>query len=124
MLHLVRWPPLLTVLPLACGGTTTGARGSDAGADASAVTDAGGDAGTDGGSDSGCLQPPAEPVYDCDAATPDAGSCGPWGSTASSPSYPVGCVVTTTQEGTYCGPVTCNCGPGFEDGGVTWTCAL
>jgi hypothetical protein len=117
----MRWPLLLTALALACGGTVgTRVAGTDAGSDSSA----GGDSGQDAGSDSGCPQPPVAPVYDCDAAPPDAQSCGPWGSTASSPRYPVGCVVTTTQEGTYCGPVTCNCTTEFADGGVTWSCPL
>ena len=98
------------------------ARAIDAGSDGHEGADSGGEA----GNDSGCPQPPSTPSYDCSGATLDAGSCGPWGSTATSPSYPEGCVVTTTMEGTYCGPVTCNCGPAFgsPDGGQTWTCAL
>jgi hypothetical protein len=113
---------------LACGGSTAANHATDAGADARESTDAaaGTDAGPQPGSDSGCPPPPGAPTYDCTGAAPDAGTCGPWGSTASSPSYPVGCVVTTTMEGTYCGPVTCNCGPTFDsaDGGLGWTCAL
>jgi hypothetical protein len=113
----------LFVIPLlGCGGSTAVSHATDAGADARE----GADASTEAGSDAACPQPPSAPTYDCTGATLDAGTCGPWGSSATSPSYPVGCVVTTTMEGSYCGPVTCNCGPSFGlvDGGLTWTCAL
>ena len=102
---------------MATRGVTT-----DAGSDS--ASDSGKDAGDDVGNDSGCPQPPSAPIYACDAALPDAQGCGPWGSTASSPVYPMGCVVTTTQEGTYCGPVTCNCSTEPVGGGVGWTCPL
>ncbi len=101
----MRWPALLIVSTLACGGNVVAhGGGSDAGGDTVAPPV---DSGAGGAAESGCPSPPSAPVYDCDAAVADAGSCGPWGSTASSPRYRLGCVVTTTQESTYCGPLTC-----------------
>jgi hypothetical protein len=102
---------------LACGGAVTA---QDAGADTGSPVDSG----FESGNDSGCPRPPAAPIYACDAAAPDAQTCGPWGSTASSPRYPEGCVVTTTMEGTYCGPVTCNCMTELTDGAAEWICPL
>jgi hypothetical protein len=109
---------------LACGGATTTSRSLEAGSEASAPIDSGAGPGDDAASDSGCPQPPSEPTYDCDAAVPDAGTCGPWESTESSPRYPVGCVVTTTMEGSFCGPVTCNCMTVPPSGPPGWTCPL
>ena len=119
----VRWIRLLTVFLFACGGTVaTHGGGPEAGTDAGTDSGSSGDSGS--GSDSGCPQPPSTPIYACDAGPPDAQGCGPWGSMAASPRYPEGCVVTTTQEGTYCGPVTCNCTTEFTDGGAMWVCPL
>lgn len=100
----------------ACGGTVAGVDGgaSDTGA-------GGNESGLD---DSGCLKPPSAPVYACEAGPPDASGCTPWDSTDTSPIYPIDCVVTTTQQGSFCGPVTCNCTTGFDDGGPTWICPL
>ncbi len=99
---------LLAWLLAACGGTVAGVNG-----------------GTEAGLDSGgCPQPPPVPVYDCDAGPPDAEGCGPWNTTQPTPTYPMGCTVTTTQQGTYCGPVTCNCTKEFPDSGPSWICPL
>ncbi len=107
MTHRPVWVALFGAL--ACGGTVSG-----------------GDAGAEGGTDdSGCPKPPSAPVYGCEAGAPDAQGCGPWSSPASSPVYPIGCVVTTTMTSTYCGPVTCNCTTSpVGDGGATWICPL
>ena len=134
----MRWFHLLTVFACACGGSVAPHGGSDAGSgsggDAGSGSGGGSGSGSGGGSgsgsgggtgdDSGCPQPPSTPEYACDAAAPDAESCGPWQSMATSPRYPLGCVVTTTQEGTYCGPVTCNCTTEFADSGAMWVCPL
>jgi len=98
---------LLAWFAAACGGTVAGA-----------------DGGTEAGTDSACPQPPPVPVYACEAGPPDAEGCGPWNSSQSTPTYPVGCVVTTTNEGTYCGPVTCNCTKELPDSGPSWICPL
>ena len=101
----VRW--LLLVFITACGGTVAAV-----------------DGGMEAGTDSGCPQPPSAPVYACDAGLPDAQGCGPWGSTQTTPTYPIGCVVTTPGKSTYCGPVTCSCSTEFPDSGPSWICPL
>ena len=68
---------------------------------------------------------PSAPVYDCSAGT-DGGSCGPWGSDASSPTYPTGCSVMTTEcdQSFGGGALVCECQtfPGSPTPG--WLCAL
>lgn len=119
--------PVLGAAALGCGGSTAATHdgGSDAASSSDSPVEASGDSSVaDTGFDSGCPRPPSSPVYACDAGAPDAQGCGPWGSSAASPRYPEGCVVTTTMEGTYCGPVTCNCTTASLDGGATWLCPL
>jgi len=121
----------LATLALACGGLAVGGDGGGgtAGlggggtAGGGGAKGAGGTTGGSGGSEGGCPRPPSAPVYACDAAPPDAPSCAPWESDAASPRYPLGCVVTTTLEGTFCGPVTCNCMTGLADA-AQWLCPL
>ena len=103
----MRWLVLLATIATACGGSVANV-----------------DGGTEAGTDSGCPQPPNVPIYDCEAGAPDAQGCGPWGSPQSTPIYPIGCMVTTTQQGTFCGPVTCNCTTEFSDSGPSWICPL
>lgn len=113
--------PLLAALLVGCGGATSPeSKNGDASTDS--PVDSAIDSG--GGYDSGCPGPPSSPIYGCDAAAPGEQGCGPWNSTNPGPIYPVGCVVTTTMEGTYCGPVTCNCTTELADSAAMWVCPL
>ena len=132
---------LLCLLPAACGGSV--ASTVDSGApkntnDSSVATDA--HPLSDGGShadvtetqDAGvdCGQP-SSPTYNCapgNGTELDGGACGAYGADAAAkgPSYPQGCMVTTsTCDLSFGGALTCNCEtfPG-NDGGPAWVCAL
>lgn len=106
----------------ACGGTTVG--GADASSDG-ATDGTAGDAGGD------ACPLPKEPYFDCDAATPDAGTCnGPLPGNLPPSPHPVGCVVYLPMEAPFCGggccgPQSCNCDPNpLPDAGPQWLCPL